>query len=259
MSAIGLVIAIALPVALLMVAMVIYGRHQQQQQSMRMQAKLILSKAEELYEALELLILIDNFQEIQLLVAERIDHMLQLAQQQWPKGAEEITAKAEKLDTEVLRAKINENHEPRMVLKSDREIHFAKRQVARIMSVLNAMAKRKEISATSLNDYRRYLRVILLEREVDTFTAQGDVAAQRGDILTASNYYKAARKLLIEFDLQYPEKNDKIRILSKRSTDLYSGTTTRDDALAKALSREAEKDEPDVHGIPVGLDEKRKY
>ena len=64
------------------------------------------------------------------------------------------------------------------------------------------------------------------------------MAAERGDVVTASGYYKAARKLLIEFDLQYPEKNERIRDLSERTNALFNGGLIKEDKMSKALSRE---------------------
>ena len=54
----------------------------------------------------------------------------------------------------------------------------------------------------------------MLEMELDSFVAQGDVAAQRSVVTKASSYYKAARKQLVDFNMQYPEKNNCIRELS---------------------------------------------
>ena len=93
----------------------------------------------------------------------------------------------------------------------------------------------------------------MLEREVDTYTAQGDVAGQRGDVLTASNYYKAAKKLLIEFDLQYPEKTERIRELAQRTAALYNSkdNVNSNDALSRALSKEEAAEASGQFGIPA--------
>jgi len=260
MSAIALVIAIALPIAMILAGLVYYGRHQQRQQSKRMQTRLILAKVEELKEALEFLLIIDDFKEIPRVIFERVEQLVDMAHKTWPGNAsEEETNPVEEFDLEALRLKLDEENEPRKILKSDREINYAKKQVGRVLHSLGNLAKRKMITPTNLNDYRRHLRLVLLEREVDTFVAQGDIAADRSDVMTAGNYYKAARKLLIEFDLQYPEKNDKIRMLSERTTSLFNGGRAVEDNLSKALNREAEH-QKDPHGIPNGdEDEKRKY
>lgn len=267
MSALGLIIALALPVALVLAGFVYYGRRQQQLQAKRLQAALIRSKADELKEALEFLVVIDGFRELQLVILERLEHLYQLsddalppAEQSDQQAAGSATGEsASAASLESLRQKIEANGETRPVLKSDREIRFAKQQFNRILKSLGAMARQKSISETALADYRRYLRLTLLEREVDTFTAQGDLAAERGDVVTAGGYYKAAKKLLIECDVQYPEKNERIRELSQRTAALYNGGVIKEDKLSRALSKEAEAGGTDAHGIPLDPGEKRKF
>lgn len=266
MSALGLIIALALPVALVLSGFVYYGRHQQKQQAQRLQAALIRSKADELKEALELLVLIDNNRELQRVVLERLEHLYHLADDALPPAvrAEQQEAEAMAADSsagttvESLRDKIDANGEVRPVLKSDREINFAKQQFSRILKSLSAMKRQRIISETTMTEYRRYLRLTLLEREVDTYIAQGDLAAERGDVASAGGYYKAAKKLLIECDIQYPEKNERIRDLSHRSSVLYNGGVIKEDKLSRALAKEAEPS-VDSHGIPLDPNEKRKY
>jgi hypothetical protein len=263
MSALGLIIAIALPVALLLTGVVFYGRHQQRLQAKRLQASLIRAKADELREALEFLILVDDFRDLQRVVLERVEQLYRLYEDTLPKtpgdaGVDDASTETSGTDTEALRARIDANPEIRTVLKSDREIRLAKQQFSRILKTLGAMTRQKQISDTNLAEYRRYLRLTLLEREVDTYTAQGDVAAERGDVVTAGGYYKAARKLLIEFDMQYPEKNERIRMLAQRTSALYNGGIIKEDMLSRALSREADVAK-DPHGIPLDPVEKRKF
>ncbi|MGB1092904.1 MAG: hypothetical protein ACPGYX_12330, partial [Oceanobacter sp.] len=160
-------------------------------------------------------------------------------------------------DFEGLRRRIEESRELVTCLKSDREIRQAKQHISSILKTLSAMAKRKVISATTMNDYRRYLRILLLEREVDTFIEQGDLAAGREDVITAGNYYKAARKLLIEFDIQYPEKNDRIRDITERSSTLFNGGKPKKDLLTKGLEKEDEKKAEDPYGMDS--EEKRTF
>lgn len=257
MSAIGLVIAIALPVALLLFGLVVLGRRQQGREQQRTQARLIRQTADDLLEALEYLMQLDNFKEVQLVVLDRVEHLYSLYQESLPKGDPHREEEAI-FDPEPYKARIEHGKGNRKVLKSDREIRIARRQVSRILKALNVMARKKVISETAMLEYRRYLRLTLLEREVDTYTAQGDIAAGRGDVITATNYYKAAKKLLIEFDLQYPEKNERIRKLSRRTASLYDGGKEHEDNLAKELSRESEADKG-VFGIPANPTEKRKF
>ncbi|MBU2037817.1 MULTISPECIES: hypothetical protein [Oceanospirillaceae] len=259
MSAIGLIVAIALPVALILFGLVMAGRRQQAQQAQRLQARAVKQGADDLLEALEFLILVDNFKEVQLAVLERVEQLYVVYQEALPKKDNNSSAQ-ELFDAAPYRRKIDEGKGNRRVLKSDREIRFARRQFGRILKALNVMARKKLISEAAMMEYRRYLRLTLLEKEVDTYTAQGDVAAGRGDVITATNYYKAAKKILIEFDLQYPEKNQRIRDLTQRTASLYNGGEKKEGSLAQALSKEI-KDEHDPFGIPTNpnASEKRKF
>ena len=46
----------------------------------------------------------------------------------------------------------------------------------------------KTASEATILEFKRYLRISILEMEVDSFTAQGDVAAHKGDVTTARGY-----------------------------------------------------------------------
>lgn len=249
MSAIGLVVAIALPIMLVLFGLVIAGRKQQAEYQKRAQARAIKIAAEDLLEALEFLIMVDNFKEVQLVVLERVAYFYQRYREALPKK-DAATADTD-FSSEQYQQKIEAGNSVRKVLKSDREIRYAKKQFSRVLKALGPMVKQKQISETAMMEYRRYLRMTLLEREVDTYTAQGDVAAKRSDVVTATNYYKAAKKLLIEFDLQYPEKNDRIRDLTQRAAALYNGETKVEDTLSQELSKESAKEEANQFGIPT--------
>lgn len=258
MSAIGLVIAIALPIALVLFGLVIFGRRQQVKEEKKGQAKVVRRSADDLLESLEFLMLVDNHKEVQQAVLDRVEYLYSLYIETLPAG--DAGASDGVFDPEPYRARIEAGRGSRRILKSDRELRLARSHFGRILKALSAMAKKKVISETAMLEYRRYLRLTLMEKEVDTYTAQGDVAAGRGDVVTAGNYYKAAKKLLIEFDLQYPEKNEKIRGLSKRTSSLYNGGDAhKEDSLANALSRDEERDKPNEYGIPNNPEEKRRY
>ncbi|CCU71566.1 MAG: hypothetical protein VB954_02065 [Thalassolituus sp.] len=252
MSAIGLVIAIAVPISLVLFAFVIWGRKQQASNAKREQARLVKQKADDLLEALEFLILVDNHQEIQQVVLDRVVQLYERANSAMPKADKDAPA-AQAFDVDEYRQKISQNQNLRKVFKSDRELRYGRRQLTRILKTLGPLAKGRVISETAMLEYRRYLRMTMLEREVDTYTAQGDVAGQRGDVLTASNYYKAAKKLLIEFDLQYPEKTERIRELAQRTAALYNSkdNVNPNDALSRALSKEEAAEASGQFGIPT--------
>lgn len=260
MSALALVIAIAMPIALILFGMVMYGRHKQKIQTRLLQAGVVRTKMEELQESLEFLMSVDNNKELQLDVLSRLEQLFQLYLDTLPSKSSITQESAQAADSgnpvgesdpdfEAMRLKIEQGREIRTSLKSDREIRMAKQHVSRLLRTLSAMTKRRLISPTVLDDYRRYLRIMLLEREVDTYREQGDVAAQRDDIITAGNYYKAARKLLIEFDIQYPDKNDRIRELTERSNTLFNGGVPKKDKLTQGLEKEKTSEEEAANGL----------
>ncbi|WP_028294381.1 hypothetical protein [Oceanobacter kriegii] len=260
MSAIALVIAIALPIASIMAGMVYYGRNQQKKQSQRIQTRLIINKTAELREAVELLLNIDQGREIPPLIIDRVEELIQKAHEIWPGPKEKDEEDPfPEIDFDELRQRVDaEDREVRELFNSDREINYAKRQVAVVMQSLTSMVKRRVITKGNLDEYRRYLKLLMLKREVETFSHQGDLAADGGDVMSAGNYYKAARKMLIESDLTFPEKNDKIRELAQRNTALFNGGVAKQDKLSQAM--ESETPEEDPHGIPNGdEDAKRKY
>ncbi|MEK9766272.1 MAG: hypothetical protein VW274_07310 [Thalassolituus sp.] len=280
MSAIGLVISIAIPLSLLMLGAVLYNKNLQKQQVRQNQARMVRQKASELLEALEYLIVVDSHRELQRAVLDRVTELYERAAQVAGKiaakdksvnneggaakagGAPEVAAA---FDPQPYIEKLESDPPVRKVLKSDHELRYGRRQFSLILRTLGLMAKKRQISETAMLEYRRYLKMILLEREVDTYTAQGDVAAARGDVVTAANYFKAARKLLIEFDIQFPEKNQRIRDIAEKTAALYRGEQNEQDAsaggdaLAKALSREtaSETNEFGMPSDPSGV--KKRY
>ena len=252
MSAIGLVIAIAVPISLVLFAFVFWGRKQQASNAKREQARLVRQKASDLLEALEFLISVDNHQEIQKVILDRVAQLYERADSATSKADKDASAGAS-FDANEYRQKISQNQNLRKLFKSDRELRYGRRQLTLILKTLGPLAKGRMISETAMLEYRRYLRMTMLEREVDTYTAQGDIAGQRGDVLTASNYFKAAKKLLIEFDLQYPEKTERIRALAQRTAALYSNSDNvkPNDALSRGLSKEEAAEANGQFGIPT--------
>lgn len=247
MSSIGLVVSIAVPVLLILLIAVIVSRRQQKNVAQRGQARVVKDFIGELTEALEFLIKVDNQSEIQNLVFERIKQLNERYVNALPKKEREG---ANAVDLEQLQQRVSSGGKKKRVLKSDREIRYAKKQFSKILKSFGPMVKNKTASQATIMEFRRYLRISILEMEVDSFTAQGDVAAQRGDVTTASGYYKTARKILIDFNMQYPEKNQKIKALAKKSAALFNGGEEEEGSLAKELSKEAEPDK-DEHGFPA--------
>lgn len=257
MSSIGLVIAIAVPILVLLLVAVVVSKRQQKNISQRGQARAVKDFVSDLAEALEFLVKVDNQTEIQNLVLERIKQLNTRYISSLPKKEREGAAV---IDLEELQQKVSAGGKKKRILKSNREISYAKKQFSKILKSFGPMVKNKTASEATILEFRRYLRISILEMEVDAFTAQGDVAAQKGDATTASSYYKAARKILIDFNMQYPEKNQRIKDLAKKTASLFNGGKDEEGSLAKELSKESEPDK-DEHGFPSdpNQDTKQKF
>jgi hypothetical protein len=158
-------------------------------------------------------------------------------------------AGASAIELDALQKKLLAGGKKRRVLKSDREIRYAKKQFSKVLKSFGPMIKNKTVSEATILGFRRYLRISILEMEVDSLSSQGNVAAQRGDVTTASGYYKVARRILMDFNMQYPEKNQRIKELAQKSASLFNGGQLKEGSLASELSKE--KPEKDAHGFPV--------
>jgi hypothetical protein len=257
MSSIGLVIAIAVPILLLLLVFVVVAKKQQQSAMKRGRARKVKDFTLELAEALEFLLKVDTHKEIQNLILERIRQLNEKYLSALPKKEQEGEVI---IDFEGLENKVKQGGKKKRVLKSDREIRYAKKQFSKILKSFGPLIKNKTASESTILEFRRYLRISVLEMEVDSFSAQGDVAADRGDVTTASGYYKAARKILIDFNMQYPEKNTRVRELAKKSAALFNGGKEEGGSLEKGLSKE---DQPvvDENGFPLdpSMDNKQNF
>jgi hypothetical protein len=246
MSLIGLIISIAVPI-LILLSIAVFVSKQQQKIGQRNQARAVKEFIAELAEALEFLVKVDNQKEIQELVFARIKQLNDRYVVSLPRN-ERAGASAVELDA--LQKQLAAGGKKKRVLKSDREIRYAKNQFSKVLKSFGPMIKNKTISEDTILEFRRYLRISILEMEVDSFSAQGDVAAQRGDVATASAYYKAARKILINFNMQYPEKNQRIKALAEKTASLFNGGQSNEGSLAHELSKEEPEEE---HSFPTDL------
>ncbi|MGK0250543.1 MAG: deoxyribodipyrimidine photolyase [Oleispira sp.] len=246
MLSIGLVISIAVPILILLVIAVFVSKQQQKNTRQKSQIRAVKEYIEELAEALEFLVKVDDQKEIQELVFSRIKQLNGRYVSFFPKKEQ---ARASAVELDALQKQVVAGGKKKQVLKSDREIRFAKKQFSKVLRSFGPMIKNKTASEAAILGFRRYLRISILEMEVDSFSAQGDVAAQRGDVMTASGYYKAARKILIDFNMQFPEKNQRIRELAKKTALLFNGDQSKGGSLADELSKE--ETEKDEHGFSL--------
>ncbi|MFT7410726.1 MAG: hypothetical protein ACI9EX_001326 [Oleispira sp.] len=244
MLSIGLVISIAVPILILLAIAVFLNKQQQKKLRQKSQTRAIKEFIAELAEALEFLVKVDDHKEIQELVFARIKDLNSRYVGFLPK---KLRTGASAVDLDGLQKKLLAGGGEKRILKSDREIRYAKKQFSKILRSFGPMIKNKTVSEATILGFRRYLRISILEMEVDSFSAQGDVAAQRGDVTTASGYYKVARKILMDFNMQYPEKNQQIKELAKKTASLFNGSQSKEGSLAHELSKE--EPQKDEHGF----------
>lgn len=110
-------------------------------------------------------------------------------------------------------------------LESDSEINLCKKTFAKASKVLRAAAGRKEISPQIALNMRNSMRLKLLHMEVDTYVNKGISAGQNNDPMTAATFYKYAKKLLIESDLKFEGKIERVREISDMTRALFGGIT----------------------------------
>jgi hypothetical protein len=253
MFSIGLVISIAVPILILSAFVVFVSKQQQKRLRQKAQARVIKDFIENLIEALEFLLKVDNQKEIQKLVLVRIKQLNLRYVRSLPKNEQ---GRGNAIDFAELQQKVTEGGGDKQILKSDQEIRYAKKQFSKILQSFGPMVKNKTVSAATILQFRRYLRISILEMEVDLFSTQGDLAAQRGDVATASGYYKIARKTLLDFNMQYAEKNLRIKQLADKAASLFNGVEVEKRSLAKELMEE--EPDKDVHGFPLDPNYDRK-
>ncbi len=166
-------------------------------------------------------------------------------------GIEDAIKKAEAFKVNHSNIKVKKS------LKSDMEINHAKLLFARTSKLLRAAADKNTISENACTSMRNAMKKRMLDLEVDAYERLGDGAGSRSDPAIAANYYKFAKKLLIESDLKFEGKNQRVRDITKKTQSLFGNT--EEDQLTRGLKKEHDK--MDEHGIPrsVGVEEKKKF
>ena len=98
----------------------------------------------------------------------------------------------------------------------------------------------KLLSGKGCNAMRNALRRRLLDLEVDAYIKLGDAAGDKQNPAVATNYYKFAKKLLIESDLTFDGKNELVREISNKTQLLFGNAV--EDQLSRDLKSEEEKE-----------------
>lgn len=258
MSELAIIVAIAVPILLLLMVMVLVGRHQQKQSLRRSQARFVRQKAQDLTDALEFLMTVDNQPEVQLCYMNRIDYLYAMYLQMLPK--KDLKTQSSSFNKESFEQKIRQEKPIRRVFRSDQEIYQARKQFSILLKALAPMAKQLKLGANTQEGYRRHLRIVLLEREVDSLIALSDVSIQKQDKSAATEYLKLAKQRIMMIDFKYDPKSDRIKEINEKMTSMYRASQPETDKLEQQMDKIAEDEEFDESGFPLNPDaDKRKY
>ncbi len=258
MSELAIIIAIAVPILLLLFAMILIGRKQQKLSLRRSQARFVRQKAEDLTEALEFLMTVDNQRDIQFAYMHRIAYLYSMHLQMLPKK----DAKLQKVpfNTQAFEEKIRQEKPLQKVFRSDQEIYHARKQFSILLKALTPMSKQLKLGSNTQENYRRHLRITLLEREIESLQALSDVSVQKQDKSSANEYLKLAKQRIMMIDFKYDSKAEKIQAINEKMTILYQGNKPKAEEHSKLDKAVEEEQAFDAAGFPLdpGAD-KRKY
>lgn len=251
MSELAIIVAIGVPIVLLLIVMVIVGRNQQKQSLRRSQARFVRQKAEDLTEAVEFLMTVDNQRELQMAYMNRIAHLYSMYLQMLPK--KDSKNQSLSFNKESFEQKIRQEKPIRQIFKSDQEIYEARKQFSILLKALSPMAKQLKFGAKTQEGYRRHLRTVLLEREVSSLIGLSDVNVQKQNKSAASEYLKLAKQRIMMIDFKYDPKSDMIKEINDKMTDMYRG----DAPAPKQLEKQMDEDDNngfDEAGFPLDPD-----
>lgn len=251
MSELAIVVAIGVPIVLLLVVMIFVGRSQQKQSLRRSQARFVRQKAEDLTDAVEFLMTVDNQRDLQMAYMNRIAHLYAMHLQMLPK--KDSRNQSVPFNKESFEQKIRQEKPIRHMFKSDQEIYEARKQFSILLKALAPMARQLKLGANTQEGYRRHLRTVLLECEVNSLKGLSDLNVQRQNKSAATEYLKLAKQRIMMIDFKYDPKSDMIKEINNKMTDMY-----RADAPApKHLEEQLEKDKNDGFdeaGFPLDPD-----
>ncbi|WP_119395633.1 hypothetical protein [Salinibius halmophilus] len=142
--------------------------------------------------------------------AEAESENLTYWQQRLEQLREEIANDEDILETEPL-------HAP----ESERETAKLRKHVGRTLRMISKLAEQGGITGAQANEYKTFLRTLMLRCEVQSFLRIGDNHEAMGDRLKAAAYYKHAKEVLIASELEFEGKSDKIKEIAKQVSGVY--------------------------------------
>lgn len=133
-------------------------------------------------------------------------------------------------------------------LNNDIEINECKKAFHKSMKILSACLSKQFIGKDSYKQMKDGLKFTLLNIEVDAYEKLGDTAGENKNPAVATNYYKYAKKLLIESDINFDGKHEHIREITKKNQLLFGNIVK--EKIEKQIEEENAVDE---FGFPSDL------
>ena len=133
-------------------------------------------------------------------------------------------------------------------LNSDIEINQCKKAFNQSIKILSACLNKQFIGKDSYKQMKDGLKFTLLNIEVEAYEKLGDIAGENKNPAVATNYYKYAKKLLIESDINFDGKHEHIREITKKNQLLFGNIVK--DKIEKQIEEENAVDE---FGFPSDL------
>lgn len=121
---------------------------------------------------------------------------------------------------ETFKAQYNPN-DPTLELGNDFEIKRCKATFIAASKILKSAAAKNIIHNESFMELDANLKKTLLHLEVKTYEKLGDLAGENKNPAVATNYYKYAKKILIESDITYEGKHEHIRHITEKNQILF--------------------------------------
>jgi hypothetical protein len=133
-------------------------------------------------------------------------------------------------------------------LNNDNEINRCKQTFSKTIKILGACLNKQFISKESYNQMKGNLKLALLQTQVEAYEKLGDFAGSNKNPAVATNYYKFAKKLLIESDVNFDGKHEYIRTITKKNQQLFGNIVKE-----KIEQQIEEENAVDEYGFPTDL------
>ena len=218
---------------------------EKENKQLELKAKRILARSEEVWETIENTSTYINSSDI--FDALLAYYSFQIRQRDLLISPDDTQEYLGKIET--FKGKLKDN-QIKHDLTSDSEINQAKRAFGQASKLLRAAHNKKMITGQACIVMRNFLRKTILDLEVDIHEKLGDSAGEKNDPAVATNHYKYAKKLLIESDLKFEGKNERVREITKKTQILFGNIVA--DQLSQGIDDEG--DTHDEFGIPKDLD-----